>query len=112
MVGYAVGVVVGERVRDLFPGVDPAGRVLPVLPSFDRHEIQDLERSLLGREMTPPNSCFPETLIQTLNDIGAVGDFAELGRELEKRDEVIPGIAPRFDHRRIFGFPIAGELFE
>ena len=34
----------GQLVEDVFPGVDPAGWVGPVLAFLDRHQIQDFER--------------------------------------------------------------------
>jgi hypothetical protein len=53
VVGDAGTVVNGEHVEDGLPAVGPADQVLPVLPPAGGDEVEDLERCLLGREVTP-----------------------------------------------------------
>ena len=62
--------------------------------------------------MASPHGGFPEPGVQGLDSVCRVHDFAQVGRELGKRDEVFPGVSLRLDHRRIFGFPVLGELLE
>ena len=102
----------GELVEDVFPAVDSSGRVGPVLAPFDRDQIEDFQRRLIGREMSAAHCGFPEPGVQRFDRVRGVHDLAKLGWELEERDEVLPRVSPRLDHRRILGFPVFGELFE
>ena len=64
VVDDAFAVVDGERVRDCFPAVGPPGHVLTVLASSRRHEVEDLERGLLVREVPPMSARFSEPRVQ------------------------------------------------
>src|SRR5262249_36976869 len=80
--GDAVAVVHGQRVEDALPAGDLAGQVLAILALLRRDEVEDLQRGLLGRE------------------VSAVADGASEGR-------VAPfGISPRSapsEHRTTLG---------
>lgn len=54
----------------------------------------------------------PEPRVQRFDPIGRVGQFPDLDREVEERDELAPAVAPRLDHRRISRFPPLGEVLE
>ena len=55
-----------ELVQNVFPAVDTAGRVMTVLTFLDRHQVQDFERCLVGREMASPDGGLPEPRVQRL----------------------------------------------
>ena len=105
----AVAVADGQCVQKGLPTVDSSSRVGPVLSPLDRCEVEHLERGLLGREMAAANGDFAEPGVERLDSVRGVDDFAELGGELEKRDDVFSCISPRFDHRRIDGLPVLSE---
>lgn len=53
----------------------------------------------------------------TFSDASSVGKYprrtsALRKREVEERHEVVPGVSPGFDHRRIDRFPLAGKGVE
>jgi len=66
----AVAVVDGQGVQNGFPAVDSSSRVAPVLPAFDRCQVEHFERGLLGWEMTSPNRRLSEPGIQALDGVG------------------------------------------
>ncbi len=80
----------GQSVQDLFPTVDLAGQVLPILLPGNRHEIEHFHRCLLGREMASMPDCQPKPGVERLNRIRRVHDLSELDRELEERNELVP----------------------
>ena len=69
-------VVDGQDVQDVFPAVDPAGRVRAVLVLLDRHEVEDLEGRLVGGEMPSPDRGFAEPGVERLYGICGVHDLA------------------------------------
>jgi len=77
-----VAVVDGQRVQDLFPGVDPSSRVAPVLSPLDRDQVEHFDRGLLGREMAPPHRGFAEPGIERLDGVGGVHNLVCGGRKL------------------------------
>ena len=76
-----VGDPVAVGVEDGFPAGDLAGRVGPVFSSFDRDEVEDFQRGLLGREMCPVACGFAEPGVQRLDRVYRVDEPAELNRK-------------------------------
>ena len=81
----------GERVQCRLPPVHPsflggAGRV-----KGTRHEVQTLQRGLIGREVTTGPHSPPETGVQRLDRVRGADDAADLDVVGEEGDELLPG---------------------
>jgi len=79
----------GQDVQDVFPAVDPAGRVRAVLVLLDRHEVEDFEGGLVGGEMPAPDGGLAEPGVERFYGVRGVHDLAELDGEVQKRFEVL-----------------------
>ena len=61
---------------------------------LDGHEVEHLQRRLLGREVPTVAHGLAEPGVQRLDGIGGLHDLAELDGEGEERHEVVPGPFP------------------
>jgi hypothetical protein len=58
-------------------------------------EVEHFQRGLLVREVSAMPDGSPEAGVERLDGVGRVDDLAELGGELEERDELVPRRLPR-----------------
>ena len=83
-----------------------------VRPAFSDGQVEDLQRGLLGREVSSSANGLPEPGVQRLDPVGRVDQLPDLDWEVEERHELRPEPFPHPDHRRILLPPGAGELGE
>lgn len=74
--------------------------------------VEHFHRGKFVGEVPTASGRSPEAGVEGFDRDGGVDDFADLDREVQERDELGPGVAPEFDHRRILGVPLVGERFE
>ena len=75
-------------------------------------EVQDFHRGLFVGEVSSVPDRSSEACVEALDGVGRVHDAAQLGWELEERDELVPRGLPRSDHGRVLLSPAVGELGE
>ena len=69
-------------------------------------EVKDFEDGVIGGEMSFRFRDFAELVVEALDGVRGVNDPADLGRELEERDELFPAVTPRFHHGRVAVAPL------
>jgi hypothetical protein len=80
-----------------FLGAFPGAFVLDVADG----QPQQLDHRVVVGEMAPVLDDLPQLIVQRLAAVGGVDDLADLGRELQERDEPLPRVPPDPDRRRI-----------
>ncbi|MXZ14262.1 MAG: alpha/beta fold hydrolase [Acidimicrobiales bacterium] len=112
VVGDAVAVVDGQGVEDGFPAVGAADQVGAVLASGGGDKVEDLEGGLFVGEVASMSHCSAEPGVEALDGVRGVDDPAQLGGELQERDELVPGLPPGADHGGVGVLPVLGERLE
>ena len=75
-------------------------------------EVEALDRGLLGREV-PPGLDGPAVAgIQRLDRVRGADHRADLRVVVQERDELLPGVLPQPDHRRVLPAPLLRQLVQ
>ena len=86
------------------------GWVFPLCRDVPQRQVDQLRGRLVAGEMPLVANRLADLAVQALNRVGRVQDLADLRREGEKRDHLLPAPAPTVHHGRV-AFPV-GAGFE
>jgi hypothetical protein len=101
-----------DGVQCGLPAHGPAGLALAGgVQGHDRH-VDALQRGLLIGEVIAGLDRPANPGVDGLDGVGRADDAADLGAEAEERSELLPGVLPESDDRRILPAPGVGELGE
>jgi hypothetical protein len=102
----------GECVDGGPPPHGPPGLALAGGVEGSGDQVEAFERRLLGGEMAAGLDRPPVPGVQRLDGVGGADDLADLQVVVQERDELVPGVVPQPDDRRVPPAPGLGEVVE
>ena len=108
MSGHGPGEALAEEDGELRLGHRPlTRRRLPLLLGAVQDQEEELQRRVVGREMSPGPDGAAELGVQGLDRVGGVDPFSDVLGEGVERDDLGPGAPPALANRRVSAAPFA-----